>query len=122
VLKENLIPSFGELRTCLHLAEKVLLQVKIREDILDDPNYKYISSVDKVNRMVAKGVPFRDAYQTIAQQIRNKTFSNEDEFDHTHEGSLGNLCLTEIEKKMEQRIRSFDFEKVDKAFRALLKK
>jgi len=120
VLKENLIPAFDELRICMHLAEKVLLQVRIREDILEDLAYKYISSVDKVNRLVANGVTFRDAYQEVAQQIRNKTYSSDQKFEHTHEGSIGNLCLDEICIKMNERMKAFDFDKADAACKALL--
>jgi argininosuccinate lyase len=120
VLKENLIKAFGDLNTCLSLAEKVLLQVKIRKDILDDPVYRHISSVDKVNRLVMEGMPFREAYQEIARQIRNKTFTPEEKIEHTHEGSLGNLCLEKIQQKMDERTGSFPFEKIDNAFRRLL--
>ena len=120
VLKENLIPAFDEIRVCMHLAEKVLLQVRIREDILEDLSYKYISSVDQVNRMVANGVTFRDAYQEVAQQIRNKTYSPDQKFEHTHEGSIGNLCLDEICNKMNERMKAFDFNKIDTACKALL--
>jgi len=120
VLKENLIPAFDEIRVCMHLAEKVLLQVRIREDILEDLSYKYISSVDQVNRMVANGVTFRDAYQEVAQQIRNKTYSPDQKFEHTHEGSIGNLCLDEICNKMNERMKAFDFDKIDTACKALL--
>ncbi len=120
VLKENLIPAFDEIRTCMHLAEKVLLQFKVRENILEDQAYKYISSVDKVNQMVAEGKPFRDAYQEVAQQIRNNTFFAEKKFEHTHEGSIGELCLDEISNKMKERMNAFGFEKIDAAFKALL--
>ncbi len=120
VLKENLIPAFAELRTCMHLAEKVLLKVKIREDILEAPAYKYISSVDKVNKMVTSGMPFRDAYREVARQIRDKTFTTEMKFEHTHQGSMGKLCLDEISDKMNERINAFGFEKIDSAYKALL--
>lgn len=120
VLKENLAPSFGDLRTCMQLAEKVLLKVKVREDILQGQAYQYISSVDKVNRMVAKGIPFRDAYQSVAQQIRNKSFRNENNFNHKHEGSIGNLCLEKISEKMNSRLDAFEFEKIDAAFNTLV--
>jgi argininosuccinate lyase len=104
----------------MYLAEKVLLQIKIREDILKETAYKYITSVDKVNLLVTSGVPFRDAYQAVAQQIRNKTFSSELKFDHSHEGSLGNLCLDKISIKMIERMEAFDFEKTDAALKALI--
>ncbi len=120
VLKENLMKAFSELQACLYMAEKVLLQVNIREDILDDPVYRHISSVDKVNQLVMGGMPFREAYQEIARQIRNDTFTPEDSIVHTHEGSLGNLCLEEIRQKMDTRMDSFSFEKIDNAIQKLL--
>ena len=120
VLKENLMKAFSEIQACLYMAEKVLLQVKIRKDILDDPVYKHISSVDKVNQMVMKGMPFREAYQEIARQIRNFTFIPEDNFEHKHEGSIGNLCLEEIHQKMDKRLDSFNFDKIDNAVQKLL--
>jgi len=120
VLKENMMKAFAELQACLYMAEKVLLQVKIREDILEDPVYKYISSVDKVNQLVMKGIPFREAYQDIARQIRNQTFVPEDKIVHTHEGSLGNLCQDEIRQKMDVRMNSFNFERINQALEKLL--
>ncbi len=120
VLKENLMKAFSELQDCLYMAEKVILQVKIREDILDDPVYRHISSVDKVNQLVMKGMPFREAYQEIARQIRNQTFTPEDSIVHRHEGSLGNLCLEEIRQKMDARMESFSFDKIDNALQKLL--
>ena len=82
VLKENLIPAFGEIQTCLHLAEKVILQVKVRKDILEAPAYKYITSVDRVNQMVGSGVPFRDAYQAVAQELKRSYYKRR--FQHTN--------------------------------------
>ncbi len=120
VLKENLIPAFEEILSCMSMAEKVLLRVKIRENILDDAAYKYIGSVDRVNEMVSKGVPFREAYQTVAQQIRNKNYTTERSTEHTHEGSIGNLCLEEILDKMNRRMDAFGFEKIDVAFKSLI--
>jgi len=120
VLKETLFPAFDEIRSCLQLAEKVLLQVRIREDILEDQAYRYISSVDKVNRLVTGGMPFRDAYREIARQIQNREFVPDLKFEHTHEGSIGNLCLEEIASKMEERIQGFGFERMDDALKALL--
>ncbi len=120
VLKENMMKAFSEIQACLYMAEKVLLQVKIREDILEDPVYRHISSVDKVNQLVMKGIPFREAYQEIARQIRNQTFIPEDKIAHTHEGSLGNLCQEEIRQKMDKRLGSFGFDKIAQALQKLL--
>jgi len=120
VLKENLMKAFSDLQVCLHMAEKVILQVNIREDILDDPVYRHISSVDKVNKLVMGGTPFREAYRQVASQIRNQTFTPENSIEHSHEGSLGNLCLEEIRQKMDERMGSFPFEKVNNALQKLL--
>ena len=120
VLKENFIPAFDEIRSCLQLAEKVLIKIKIRKDILNDPAYKYITSVDKVNQLVVSGVPFREAYREVARQIDNKTFTADLNIEHSHEGSLGNLCLEKITEKMAERMNAFGFEKVDAAYKALL--
>jgi argininosuccinate lyase len=120
VLKENLMKTFSELQDCFYMAEKVLLQVIIRKDILEDPVYRHISSVDKVNQLVMEGMPFREAYQEIARQIRNRTFVPEDRIKHSHEGSIGNLCLEEIRQKMNDRLALFRFDRIDAAYRKLL--
>ena len=67
-----------------------------------------------------KGMPFREAYQEIARQIRNQTFKPDDKILHSHEGSLGNLCLDEIHQKMDTRLESFSFAKIDNAIQKLL--
>jgi argininosuccinate lyase len=120
VLKENLMKAFAEMQANLYMTEKIILQIKIRKDILDDPVYRHISSVDRVNQLVMKGTPFREAYQEIARQIRNHTFIPEDRIEHTHEGSIGNLCLDEIHEKMNSRLALFNFDRVDEACRKLL--
>ena len=120
VLKESLIPAFNEMLDCLQIADKAIRHIEIRDDILDDPAYRYISSVDKVNQMVTRGIPFREAYQEIARQIQEGSFEPAGVPDHIHEGSIGNLCLPEIEKKMESRIMAFGFDKAEKAIQKLL--
>jgi len=120
VLKESLVPAFDEMLNCLLFTDTALAQIEIQDGILDDPAYHYISSVDKVNQLVSKGVPFRDAYQEISKQIKEGTFKPAGQPDHRHEGSIGNLCLPEIKKKMENRMKAFDFEKAEKAILQLL--
>ncbi len=76
--------------------------------------------MDRVNELVANGMAFRDAYQEISRQIRKGEFQPGLKFTHTHQGSMGNLCLEEIERKMEDRRKAFDFEKHERALRALV--
>ncbi len=101
--KEILFPAIEELKACLQLMQLMLSNMKVKENILTDEKYKYLFSVEAVNELVNKGVPFRDAYQQLGNAINKGEF----EFDlkqlhHTHEGSIGNLCSDEIVKEMEK--------------------
>ncbi len=74
--------------------------ITVKEHILDDPKYNYLFTVDTLNEMVVAGIPFRDAYKTVAEQLENGTFESPKETKHTHEGSINNLCLDKIKEKM----------------------
>ena len=100
LLKEGLIPAIQNLKACLELAVFSLEQIQINPNILEDDRYDYLFSVEEVNKLVQKGMPFRDAYKTVGKQIQDKTFSPLKKVSHTHEGSIGNLCLNEITSKM----------------------
>ena len=77
-----------------------LKDVKVNFDILDDPKYDYLFSVDTLNQLVLSGIPFRDAYKQIGAEIEAGSFKPKKQLKHTHEGSLGNLCLDKIKDKM----------------------
>ena len=74
--------------------------IRLKEHILDDKKYDYLFTVDSLNEMVVAGMPFRDAYKAVAEQLENGTFKSPKETKHTHEGSINNLCLAEIKEKM----------------------
>jgi argininosuccinate lyase len=73
--------------------------IKVKNNILADKKYDYLFTVDSLNEIVA-GIPFRDAYKAVAEQLENGTFQSPKETKHTHEGSINNLCLAEIKEKM----------------------
>jgi len=100
--KNNLIPAIQDLKACLEMMVFSLSKIQVRTNILEDPKYDYLFSVDALNEMVQEGVPFRDAYQQIAAQIEAGTFSPIRNANHTHSGSIGNLCLQEIRNKMKE--------------------
>jgi argininosuccinate lyase len=120
LLKETLFPSFRHLRDCLQMMVLMLKNIVVKENILEDEKYKFLFSVEEVNKLVLQGVPFRDAYKQVGQQILEGNFNPEESLAHTHEGSIGNLCTTEIAKAMEEVISGFRFEQVDAALRRLL--
>jgi argininosuccinate lyase len=99
----------------------MLKSIQVRKNILEDPFYMHLFSVEVVNELVLKGVPFRDAYKQVGEDIEAKRFvPNQDKVAHSHEGSIGNLCLAEIRTKLEFASAKFDFKEIDKAVEALL--
>ena len=121
LLKEVLFPAISDLRSCIHMASYMLENLSVKENILDDSKYDYIFSVEMVNNMVLKGIPFREAYKKVGMDIENGKFIPEKHVHHTHEGSIGNLCTDEISAKMQSVIEKFDFETVAKAEAELVK-
>ena len=120
LLKEVVFPALDETRNLLAMTEFMVKNLIVRHDILDDEKYRYLFSVEEVNRLVLRGVPFRDAYKIVGQSIENQTFNPEKKVAHTHEGSIGNLCNDDISEKAERILRGFNFEKIDAAITQLL--
>ncbi len=120
LLKEHLFPAFQTLKDCLAMANLMLSNINIKENILADEKYKYLFSVEEVNKLVLKGVPFRDAYKQIGMAIEEGKFTYTTAVDHVHEGSIGNLCNDKIQAMMQQTLSKFAFEKVHAAIKQLL--
>lgn len=120
LLKENLFPAFESLNDCMQLLVLMLDHIQINEEILNDPKYDYLFSVEVVNNEVLNGVPFREAYKNIGLDIENGTYQPLKEVNHTHEGSIGNLMNQQISKAFEKVIQDFNFEKVHQALNALV--
>ena len=100
LVKETIVPAIQDMKACLEIMTFSLKEIKVKSDILKDPKYDYLFSVDTLNEMVKNGMPFRDAYKTMGKAIENGNFKPKKDIEHTHEGSLGNLCLDEIKEKM----------------------
>jgi argininosuccinate lyase len=121
LLKENLFPAFQSLNECLEIATFMLENIEIKDSILDDPKYDYLFSVEVVNNEVLQGIPFREAYKNIGLAIEEGTFQPSKEVNHTHEGSIGNLCNDQIQRMFTEVKADFGFEKVEKALEELVK-
>ncbi|TJZ50868.1 argininosuccinate lyase [Sphingobacterium olei] len=121
LLKENLFPAFQSLSDCLEIAKFMLEHITVKENVLDDPKYDYLFSVEVVNNEVLKGVPFREAYKNIGLAIEDGTFQPSKEVHHTHEGSIGNLCNDQIQRMFNEAKAGFGFEKVEYALQELIK-
>lgn len=99
--KEIIVPAIQELKSCIEMMNFSISNIIVRENILDDKKYDYLFSVDTLNDLVLSGVPFRDAYKQMGKGIQEGVFKPKRDIKHTHVGSLGNLCLDEIKKKMQ---------------------
>lgn len=120
ILKEVFLPAFQELHDCLQMSAYIIHRIKVNEHILDDPRYDLMFSVEEVNRRATEGVPFRDAYKQVGLEIEAGQFRPVKEVHHTHEGSIGNLCNTQISNLMENVLQGFNFSRMEEAERKLV--
>ena len=107
LLKEIYLPMFGEMESVLDILLFALPKVENREGLMDNPLYQSSFCVEEVNRQVREGVPFRDAYRAVGQEVAEGTFHFDGTLDHTHEGSLGNLCNEQIAKRFHTILSAF---------------
>jgi argininosuccinate lyase len=121
IIKEVFVPAFGELRDCIEMTAMMMDKVEVKRDILDDKRYDYLFSVEEVNRLVLDGMPFRDAYKKVGLDIEAGQFVPDKNVQHTHEGSIGNLCNDEICAYRNQIMSQFGFEQMELAIQNLLK-
>ncbi len=121
--KEIFLPAFKELNDCLFMTGTVLKEMGLNPDILSDERYNYLFTVEDVNDMVAAGVPFREAYKTIGMKVQAGEYGSHSRrpLHHTHEGSIGNLCLDKIAAKFERHVQSWDTAKIKNAEQQLMK-
>ena len=120
IIKEVFLPAFDELKDCLQMAAYIINKMKVNEHILDNPMYDPMFSVEEVNRLAAAGMPFRDAYKTVGLAIENGSYVANKHIHHTHEGSIGNLCNDKIAELMDNTLKEFHFEQIEKAEKKLL--
>jgi argininosuccinate lyase len=120
LLKEHLFPAFKTLRDCIEMTGLMLSNIGIRKDILADEKYKFLFSVEEVNKLVNQGMAFRDAYKKIGADIASGEFTYTTGIKHTHEGSIGNLGTAAIKQQMDELVASFPFAKIQAAIDKLV--
>ncbi len=120
LLKEHIIPAFENLQACLIMAYKMIENIEVKNDLLKNEKYKYLFTVEEMNKLVLKGTPLRDAYRKIADDIQDNKFTYADEIKHTHAGSIGNLQNEAIVEMMNKITGRFNFKKANDALQKLL--
>ncbi|MCE1154728.1 MAG: argininosuccinate lyase [Bacteroidales bacterium] len=121
LIKEVFLPAFAELDDILDMTTMMMESITVNENILDDPRYDYLFSVETVNRLTLSGVAFRDAYKQVGLDIEAGNYQPDRTVNHTHEGSIGNLCNDRIREYKNEILTGFGFERVQKALAELLK-
>lgn len=120
LIKEHIIPAFDDLNHCLDMAGLMLSNITVKKNLLKDEKYAYLFSVEEVNKLVLQGMPFRDAYKKVGADIEAGKFVHEVSTAHTHAGSIGNLCNSEIKANMEDIVQKFNFDKLKIVLQQLL--
>lgn len=120
LIKEIFNPIFGEMDDVLDIVVYAVSNMKVKRDVMEDAKYKAAYSVEEVNDLVRSGLPFRDAYRKVGQEILDGSFEYHSSLHHTHEGSIGNLCNDRIAAKMDRVLSGFSFGRVSAAISRLL--
>jgi argininosuccinate lyase len=120
LLKEHLFPAIKNLKDCIKMATLMFENIEVKKDILNDEKYKYLFTVEEMNKLVLEGMPLRDAYKKIGTQVENNSFKTDMKLNHTHEGSIGNLQNEKIKAMMDKVLQRFNFKEVNDALQQLL--
>lgn len=104
LLKDAVIPAIQTLKSCLEMMAFSIKNIAVNPEILNDPKYDYLFTVEEVNKLVQDGVPFREAYKIVGKKVEKGQFKPDKNVNHTHLGSIGNLCLEAIREKMEKEL------------------
>jgi argininosuccinate lyase len=119
LLKECIVPAIDMMKECLSITTFMLTNIKINHHLIDEPKYDYLFTVEKVNELVLKGVPFRDAYVEVGKSIENGTYVPYKKIKHTHMGSIGNLANDAVKLEFNKIVASFGFTEINKTLEVL---
>lgn len=102
LLKDVLFPVLEIAHDSLKMSALMISNVKVNTAVLESSLYDTMFTVEEVNRRVLAGEPFRDAYKVVGLEVAEGTFRACKNVNHTHEGSIGNLCTAQIAAKMKK--------------------
>lgn len=107
LLKDIIFPAGTTLIECLDICDFMLQHIRVNHNILEDPKYDYLFTVEDVNRMVLEGIPFREAYRRVGVAVNEGRYHPTKEVHHSHIGSIGNLATDRIAAKMAPILSKF---------------
>lgn len=118
--KQSFMSAFDDVKECLSMTELLMENLQVKPSVINHEQYDALFSVEEVNKLVLQGIPFRNAYKMVAEEIQKGTFKANKEINHTHEGSIGNLCNDMIVSKLDAIMFQFNFMKSQVALKSLL--
>ncbi|MFN5377810.1 MAG: argininosuccinate lyase [Ignavibacteria bacterium] len=102
--KDRIVHAIDELGLCLRVAQHVTPMITPRRGILDNEMYDGLFSVDRVDDLVRQGVPFREAYRRVGQDVANgKSMRNDDAAAGAESAALGSVSnpgLDELRRRL----------------------
>ena len=107
ILKESFMPAFQELKDCLDVTIAMTENLEVNSSLIDAKKYDLLFTVEEVNQRVLDGVPFRDAYKQVAENLQSGNYQPTRELTHSHIGSIGNLANDRIKKAFEDEYSWF---------------
>ena len=119
-LKEIIFPALTSMRSILTWSEEMVRVLDIVEDAVQRPGMENLYTVERVHALVQTGLPFREAYRQVSNEVADGSFVPPREIPHTHEGSRGDLGLDQLEHRLQTLLDSFKFAQVESAWQRLL--
>jgi len=102
ILKESFIKGFNSINDCLEVMIAMVENLEVNGEVIKHAKYDLLFTVEKVNELVLQGTPFRDAYKLVGDSVNEGKYVPDREINHTHIGSIGNLCNAEIKAAFEK--------------------
>ncbi|WP_026753970.1 argininosuccinate lyase [Sediminibacter sp. Hel_I_10] len=99
LLKEPMISAIVDVLAILDIFDYAIQKANVKAIDLNDEKYQYLFTVDNINTLVEGGMSFREAYQKIGSQVQDGSYRPDTSKQHSHLGSIGNLCLDKIKQK-----------------------
>lgn len=104
ILKEILMEPMMQFHNILDILIFALPQLEIKDGFMEQEKYDSIYTVGNINHMIQTGTPFRDAYKNVGLSVEDGSYQPHKEFKTSHEGSIHNLSLDIIKKKLNEFI------------------
>ena len=123
LMKGRIIDAINLVDQCLEMMKFMLLNVSVNRELKSADKYKFLYSVELINRYVQEGMPFRDAYKKVSELIATGKFEIPGHPEYTHEGSIGNLMNDEIRIRLMNALKYIDksASEINEKFDRLLK-